>query len=270
MNIKMLAGIMACVLITTVSFAQEEEKEKKKDVNTLEISNNGIKFKSKMGKNNGFGVEFFMLDLGINSIQDKTDYTTAAAQNYMRVPDALQNEQLFTLRNGKSWNVNLWPVIAKWRVVNGGGQKIYIGTGVGLQMYNFRFTKPVTLDNTIEPIAYLDSVNHITKNKVGLTYLSVPLMFTFKTKAAEKAWLVYGVGVSGGYRLSSWTKQISDERGKQKNHDQFNFNDFNACLTAEVGIDNIFRLYASYQMTPLHENALEQYPFSIGIRFGGI
>ena len=48
MNIKMLAGIMACVLITTVSFAQEEEKEKKKDVNTLEISNNGIKFKSKM------------------------------------------------------------------------------------------------------------------------------------------------------------------------------------------------------------------------------
>ena len=77
-------------------------------------------------------------------------------------------------------------------------------------------------------------------------------------------------GVSGGYRLSSWTKQISDERGKQKNHDQFNFNDFNACLTAEVGIDNIFRLYASYQVTPLHENVLEQYPFSIGIRFGGI
>ena len=109
-----------------------------------------------------------------------------------------------------------------------------------------------------------------TKNQLGFTYLTVPLQFTFKTKLAEKAWLVYGAGISGGYRIASWTKQISAERGKDKNHDKFNFNDFNTCVTGEIGLDGYFRLYASYQLTSLHENALDQKPFCIGIRIGGI
>jgi len=78
------------------------------------------------------------------------------------------------------------------------------------------------------------------------------------------------VGITGGYRLSSWTKQISDQKGLQKNHDKFNFSDFNSCITAEFGLDDYFRLYASYQVTPLQENALDQRPFSIGLRFGGL
>ena len=81
---------------------------------------------------------------------------------------------------------------------------------------------------------------------------------------------MYGAGVTGGYRISSWTKQISSERGKVKNHDAFNFSDFNACLTGEIGIDGIFRIYASYQVTSLHESALDQRPFCIGLRFGGV
>ena len=99
---------------------------------------------------------------------------------------------------------------------------------------------------------------------------TIPLQFTFKTKLAEKAWLVYGVGATGGYRIASWNKQVSPERGKQKNRDEFNFNDFNACVTGEIGLDNIFRVFASYQLTPLHSTALDQRPFTIGLRFGGI
>src|SRR5690606_27513586 len=102
------------------------------------------------------------------------------------------------------------------------------------------------------------------------TYLSMPFMLTAKSRLAENIWLVYGLGVSGGFRINSMQKQISDERGKQKNRDQFNFNNFNACLTGELGVDGYVRLFASYQLTPLHENALFHYPYSIGIRFFGI
>jgi len=159
--------------------------------------------------------------------------------------------------------------MAKIRLQKSKIQKIYLSTGIGLQMYNFRFAKNITYENKTIPTVYLDSFSY-NKNKLGFTYLSIPLSFTFKTKLVDKAWLVYGFGITGGYRISSFTKQRISGEDNVKNHDKFNFNDFNSCITGEFGIDNYFRLYASYQLTALHETSLDQHPLCIGIRFGGI
>lgn len=266
-----IALLTICLVPGTLAMAQEKERKKMR----ISLGSDGLGINSETKKEDNkvekkFDVEVGIVDIGLNSLQDKSNYNGAAAQALLQVADAYRNENLFNLNSGKSWNVNIWPVVASWKLVNGNGQKILFGTGVGLQMYNFRFNRPVTYINEVTPMVYLDSVQTITKNKLGFTYLSVPLMLTFKTKAAPKAWFVYGIGITGGYRLASWTKQVSNERGKQKNHDKFNFSDFNSCITAELGLDGYFRLYASYQVTPLAENALEQYPFSIGLRFGGI
>lgn len=273
MKYSIAIAILTMCLVAGTTVLAQDEKEKKKMSVSLGTDGFAVKSETKQEENKvekKFSVEIGIVDVGLNSIQDKSNYSSTAAQALLNVPDAYQNENLFNLRSGKSWNVNVWPVITSWRLVDGEGQKIYFATGVGLQMYNFRFNRPVTYINEVVPTVYLDTVHTITKNKLGFTYLSVPLMLTFKTKAAPKSWFVYGVGITGGYRLASWTKQVSKEQGKQKNHDKFNFSDFNSCLTAEFGLDGYFRLYASYQVTPLAENALEQYPFSIGIRFGGV
>jgi hypothetical protein len=260
------------LLATTAVQAQEAtEGEKEKAPKILSITPDGMyvsdKYNPKQEKK--FDVEFLALDLGVNSLDDKTDYTSAEAKQFLNVPGELENGNLFSLRTAKSINVNLWPVIGKWRVLKTEGQKIYLSTGVGLQMYNFRFNKNITYSNVTNPEVYKDSVD-FSKNKLGITYLSVPLMLTFKTRLAEKAWLVYGVGATAGYRLDSWTKQVSSARGKKKNHDPFNLEDFNTCLTGEIGLSGYFRLYASYQITALHKYALDQHPFCIGIRFGGV
>lgn len=267
---QLTAALIFCSLLlgATQATAQDGDKDKKKTV-TISLGSEGVSVDSKK-KDKVFYIEIGTVDIGLNSLMDKSDYTTAAAKNLLQVPQEFQGENLFNLRGGKSWNVNVWPVLASWRLVGSDMQKIHIGTGVGLQMYNFRFSRPVTYVNDVKPEVYLDSINTITKNKLGMSYLSVPLMLTFKTRASEKNWLVYGIGITGGYRISSWMKQVSNERGKQKNHDKFNFSDFNSCLTAELGLTGYFRLYASYQITPLAENALAQYPFCIGVRFGGI
>lgn len=228
-----------------------------------------ISMGSDMNDDKQFSFEFGMVDLGVNILQDNTDYSSPAAQAFLQVPSNLKNENLFSLRNSKSINVNVYPLMAKWRVVHSRAQRIYLAAGVGLQMYNFRFNKNITYINETTPAVIYDS-NAVTKNKLGFTYLSVPLQATFKTKLAKKAWLVYGVGITGGYRIDSWTKKVSDKAGKVKNHDSFNFNNFNSCLTAEIGLDNYFRLYASYQLTALHENALDQHPLCIGLRIGGM
>lgn len=268
--------VVVCTLIGTTTYGQENDNKKSMKISLgsdgLGISSNTKKSDDGKTSESRFDVEVGVIDIGLNSLQDKTDYSNPAVQNFSQVPMVYQNENLYSLRSGKSWNVNIWPVLTSWKVVNTNMQRIHISTGIGLQMYNFRFNRPVTYINEVTPIVYLDSVNTITKNKLGFTYLSVPLMLTFKTRAAEKAWLVYGFGITGGYRLSSWNKQVSIEKGKQKNHDKFNFSDFNSCVTAEIGLDEIFRLYASYQITPLQSDANGpiQHPFCLGIRFGGI
>lgn len=210
-----------------------------------------------------------IVDVGINNLRDKTDYTSAAAQGFLQVPDNLKNENLFSLRVAKSVNVNVYPVMLKYRMVKTKAQRLYASVGLGFQVYNFRFGKPITYRNEIMPMVMMDSIQ-FSKNKIAVTYLSMPLMITAKTRMAKDLWLVYGVGVSGGFRINSMQKQISDERGKQKNRDQFNFNNFNACINAELGIDGYVRLFAGYQLTNLYAHSLEQYPYTIGIRFLGI
>ncbi len=274
----MYKKLLICLVVTTLGYTStsysQDSKEKSKD-NSVTISLTPgelsiTKGKEDKKKESDVTMKFGVIDLGINSIRDNSDYSTAAAQAFLQVPDEIRNDNLFNLRTGKSWNVNIWPVLGSWKAVDGKKQKVVLGTGVGLQMYNFRFSKPVTYVNEVNPEVYLDSTRNITKNKLGLTYLSVPIMLNFKTKASKKLWVVYGVGITGGYRISSWMKQVSTQDGKQKNHDKFNLSDFNSCLTAEFGLDGYFRLFASYQITPLHESVLDQRPLSIGVRFGGI
>ncbi len=276
MYIKLISGFtLLCFLFSTNLVAQE--KDKKEIKKSLSVGTNGIKItnEAKVSKDDEkedvFTIRFGSVDIGVNSLQDQTNYNSTAAQQFLDVPQASMNENLFDLNTGKSINVNVWVTELGWNLTSKSKrQKVLISTGIGLQMYNFRFNKQITYINETTPSLYIDTVVKMSKNKLGFTYLSMPLNLTFKTRAGKKTWLVYGVGITGGYRIASWTKQISDLYGKRKNRDPFNFNDFNACVTGQVGVNGYLRLYATYQVTPLHENALEQYPLCIGIRIGGI
>jgi hypothetical protein len=273
---KLIYSILALLAFTSSVYAQDSTatsdtaKKKKK---AISISNHGItvgeETKNKDSVEKVVDLYFAMLDLGINYLDDKTNYNSAAVKDFLHVSPEMKNDNLFSLREGKSINVNVYPVMVKFRMLKTKHQKAYLSSGIGLQMYNFRFNRPITYINETVPMVVTDSIQ-FTKNKVGLTYLTVPLMITAKTKLAKGAWLVYGAGITAGYRIASWTKQVSEQRGKQKNPDQFNFNNFNSCVTAELGVEGYFRLYASYQLTSLHENILDQHPYCIGVRFMGI
>jgi hypothetical protein len=252
---------------------------KKKKRHSVTISNRGIWIESadsakdhskkivdkeKQGK---FTTHMGM-DLGFNQLIDNTDYTSASVGNYLNVPAAQRNKDLFNLNNGKSINVNIYPWMLKFMALKTHGQKIFISTGIGLQLYNFRYDNQLTYVKSPAGI-YVDSVTALKKDKLGLDYLNVPLMFTFKTRIG-KEWLVYGVGVTEGYRIASWNKQVSDANGKVKTRGNFDLSDFNTCVTAEIGLDNMIRFYASYQLTSLYSNGIDQHPVSFGFRLLGI
>ena len=93
-----------------------------------------------------FDIHVGMVDLGYNYIDDKTNYSSAAAQNFLHVNSDVKNENLFSLREGKSINVNVYPVLVKARLVKSKRQRLYVSIGAGLQMYNFMFSVVLKID----------------------------------------------------------------------------------------------------------------------------
>jgi hypothetical protein len=290
--IRFIITTTATLCLSLSLFAQEEKTPKdqpeksekhvlmvgktdtsKKDGNYLSVGSQGIKVSSKrldsINETKKVRVHFLTLDLGINALHDQTNYSSPGAQQYLQVGADKKNGNLFSLRQGKSINVNIWPVLLDFRLLKSRNQKISLYTGAGLQLYNFKFNKDISYLNETSPMVIEDSIK-FSKNKLAFAYVSIPLMLNFKTRLANKFWVTYGVGVIGGYCFDSWTKQISDERGKQKNHDQFNFQKFNLNLSGEIGINGYIRFYGTYQVTNMYQNALSQNPYCIGIRFFGI
>lgn len=283
---------LVCLCLAAKGYAQDTTKDtgrfRKHDV--LTISNKGIciqhsydddktgmkaKDSARVEKKK-FSVSFSMFDLGINTLRDNTNYSDPSLSSYLNVPAADRNKQLFELRTGKSINVNINPFMVKFKALKTPGQRIYFATGLGLQIYNFRYDAPITYIKQPNSVI-MDNIT-FKKNKLALTYLNVPLMLTFKTRlyrdpkgrSKKDEWLIYGVGMSEGFLLNSVTKQISGQRGKIKVRDQFGLADLNTCVTAELGVEGTFRFFGSYQLTSMYNNALDQHPISFGIRFGGI
>jgi len=222
----------------------------------------------KRKENQSFRMNYAIVDLGLNLLMDHTNYSGAAARNLLEVPTNMQNKSLFDLRTWKSVNVNIYPWMVRFKALKTRNQRIYISSGIGLQLYNFRYESPLTW--TRNPVGVIMDTVSFKKDKLALNYLSVPLMFTFKTRLRKDNWLVYGTGLSEGFLVESWTKQESGARGKVKVFDQFGLNQFSTCFTAEIGIEGEFRLFFTYQLTSMFQSALDQHPLCIGFRFGGI
>ncbi len=277
---KILLLTAALLRINSTVTAQEEQTPKKKggsitiDIDGLSVSRKGTEKKDREEAN--FLVTYGMVDLGFNRIDDRTDYSSLYS-TYPNGTNVLLPSTAFKLNEGKSINVNVWIANTRLKLAGGDRQKLFFTSGIGLQMYNFRFSSRLMYKS--DPTTYLDVIPDnldVQKNKLGFTYAAVPIGLLAKTRITKKRWFVYGASVTGGYRIASWTKLKTVQNGKEKNHDPFNFSDFNACVMAEIGIDDAFRLYGSYQLTPLSTTGiifggpLNQHPFAIGVRFFGL
>ncbi len=280
-----IAGLLTATNTNAQDAAKDGAEKKKKT--SLVISTNGISIESadsagKATQADKKWTSHVNFDLGVILMQDNTNYNDPSVKSYLNVPANKQNVNLLQL-TGKSMNVNIYPFMRSYRALKTAGQRIYITSGLGMQIYNLRYENNITY--TRNPATVTEDTISFKKDKLGIDYLNVPLMFTFKTRISnhptnhkKDRWLVYGAGITAGWNWSTWAKQKSDERGKVKVHDNWNFsktNDFgiagfNSCITAEIGLDNLFKLYGSYQVTSLYNNGIEQHPVCIGIRFSGI
>ena len=281
---KQIYVIMAAVLFAaTTGFAQTDSTTTNSTVDTannktdtLVVGNFIIIKKSRDRKKTQVSVErrpykptkistnWWIFDLGFANVNDKTDYAGAEAQSFLktiRPGDKQVTKDDLKLRTSKSSNVNIWVVTQRLNLAKG---YVNLKYGLGVEMFNFRYESNISYNKNPVYI-YRDTIN-FSKNKLYAAYASVPFMLNINTNPGHKKGLTLSAGVSAGYLVGSHTKQISAERDKVKIKGDLGLEKFRLAYIGELGIGPI-HLYGSYSIRRLHETGLEQYPYSLGIRF---
>ena len=147
-------------------------------------------------------------------------------------------------------------------------------TGMGLRWLNYRFSNNVILSGDSTKIyAYYDNSpdKSYSKSKLTAWYLTIPMIFEFQTNAHHNSRSFHiGVGLIGGFKLGSHSKQVytSSGSGKQKNktRDNFHLQPFVLDATTRIGWGPI-NLFATYSLIDMfrRDRGPELRPFTLGV-----
>lgn len=232
--------------------------KKKRDYSTTKIPVENKSYKPSKLKTN-----WFVFNRGFANIIDKTNYASVETQNFLhtiRPGDKAIDKDDLKLRAGKSSIVNIRVVMQRLSVAKG---YVNLKYGLGLEMFNFRYESNISYHKN--PVYIFRDTVDFSKNKLYAAYATVPFMLNINTSPGRKG-LTFGAGVSAGYLIGSHNKQISTQRGKVKTKGDLGLDKFRLAYIGELGIGPI-HLYGTYSIHQLHETGLEQYPYTIGIRF---
>lgn len=182
-----------------------------------------------------------------------------------------QDERYMDLNTGKSWNWNINIIDYGFGL---GTDKVGIVSGLGFEFINYSFDGQNSIrkdPDTGVIIEYVpDYAGNITKSKMNMTYLTVPLLLEFQIPAPRNRIYISG-GVIGGLKLWSNTKMkytVSGEKSKEKAKGDYNLSPLRWGFTARVGY-RALGFYANYYMTSLFKTDMgpELYPFAVGLAF---
>jgi len=284
---KQLILLLATIGYCTLATAQTDSTTRKKS-DTIRIGNiiiikhgrnkDGKEIKVSMGKNDkkrnsNISTNWWIVDLGFANYNDNTNYANAGSYLVSRPGYPALNGSDFKLKAGKSINVNIWFFMQKLNLVQ---HYVNLKYGLGLELNNYRYKSPISYresgtipytagTQTNAPFIFRDSIS-FSKNKLAADYLTVPLMLNFASNPNKIRKGISGsIGVSAGYLYSQRNKQVSDERGKDKNKGDYDLERFKISYIAELGLGPV-RLYGSYSPKSMYEHSLDIKPYTVGIR----
>ncbi|HEY5408506.1 MAG TPA: outer membrane beta-barrel protein [Ginsengibacter sp.] len=226
-------------------------------------------------KKSNINTSSFIVDLGFANWVDKTNYASAKAGNYLvtkgGTPDLAEND--FKLKTIKSVNVNIWFFMQRLNLIK---HYVNLKYGLGLELNNYRFKSALSLDESgINPYTqqsidhsfiFRDSIS-FSKNKLAADYVTIPFMLNFLTNPnSSNKGLSFSAGVSVGYLYNARNKQISSERGKLKNHGDYDLEKWKFSYVAELGLGPA-HLYGSYSPNSIFQKGVNLMPYNVGIRF---
>lgn len=201
---------------------------------------------------------WFIIDLGFANFNDRTHYTSAAAQQF--APGATSD--WFNLRTGKSVDVNIWLFMQRFSLIK---NVVNLKYGFGIELNNYRYDENIRYE--INPTKVIMDTIQYGKDKLAADYFTVPLMLNFNFAPHRKNGFGFSAGASVGYKYSSRQKFKSDEFGKHKTFNDFDLNPWKVSWIGELQLGWI-KFYGSYATQSMFNKGLDQVPYTVGIRLG--
>jgi len=200
------------------------------------------------------GLTFTRLDIGFSKLIDNGQFDLKPANDFL------------DYRAGKTSNVSFDVMQFGYRFNS--NFKIYIAGGFDWTL--IRLKKAITMQKNTADLSFINEPIKFSKNRFSSSYLHVPLNFEFRTSESSKGNRFYFVvGPEIGFLLNGKVKQISDERGKEKFKDDYNFAPFRYGGTVRVGWNSL-AFFAKYYATDMFDSAPQKgvKNMAFGLTFG--
>lgn len=246
---------------TTIRIEPEVKKHIKENGKEIEIIHRN--HKKKPSNSN---INWWIVDVGLNQFNDKTNYNLSNIQT-IGIGNSFaptMQKDWFSLRNGKSINVNLWFFMQRLNIIK---QVVNLKYGMGVELNNYRYENPIVFSKNPFRVTYVPStVNSFSKNKLVTKYITVPMMLNFNLTPNKKNGFGFSAGMSAGYLYGSHQKTISGADGKKKLRSNFDLAPWKVSYIGELQLGPV-KLYGSLATKSMFEKGLDQVPYNVGFRF---
>ncbi len=189
-----------------------------------------------------YGVTFSRIDLGLVKLIDNGSFTLS------------DNNRDFKYRPGKTVNFGFDLLQAGYRF----DDNFRLFLSAGFDWTYIRLRENIDFLENTTPLTWEASSVDYSKNRLTATYLRLPLTFELRSKHySGLGRLRFAFGPEGGFLLKGTQRFKSDELGKQKFKDDYNFTQFRYGAFARFGVGS-FGIYAKYYVNDLFENSPNQ------------
>ena len=163
----------------------------------------------------------------------------------------------------KSWNFNF--NIADIGIAFTRTHRVGLYSGIGLGWNNFSFNTPVRLEkgeNSLNCYAIDEDLEgRVKRSKLGVLYLQSPLML--EVRPTRKSYIAFGV--TGGFRINTWTKIKYSDGDVEKAHKDYYINRFKLDASLRGGGSHM-GFYANYSLLPFFNES--KAPTAHSLSFG--
>ncbi len=189
-----------------------------------------------------YGITFSRIDLGLVKLIDNGSFTLS------------DNNRDFRYRPGKTINFGFDLLQAGYRF----NDNFRIFLSGGFDWTYIRLRENIDFLENTTPLEWVDSPVDYSKNRLTATYLRLPLTFELRSKHhSGLGRLRFAFGPEGGFLLKGTQRFKSEEQGKQKFKDDYNFTQFRYGAFARFGVGS-FGIYAKYYFNDIFENSPAQ------------
>ncbi|MBG6236934.1 hypothetical protein IWX76_003536 [Pedobacter sp. CAN_A7] len=200
------------------------------------------------------GITFTRVDLGFSKLIDNGSFSLSPTNDFLSYKGVKTSTVSFdVLQFGYRFNPHF---------------KVYVAGGFDWTLIRLR--NDITIQQATPNLEYVEEDIRFSKNRFSNSYAHIPLNFEFRSKENEKGKRFYFiVGPEVSFLLNGKVKQVSDENGKVKYKDDYNFQPFRYGGTARIGYGGL-GLFTKYYFNDMFDSPAQKglRNMSFGITFG--